>query len=403
MGAVDIPMQEKKLERLDRACLRHEVSATGITNFLRPGATHEVSLALRDAVDECVGYLQVMEPAEVDGVRMSLPEGYRGVFDSVFGGARGDEYLEKLAAYHLAVRLSRRRERSFFEDVLGADPGAGEVFEAFPELREKLDDDGLLIVDGDLGLLEAGIEYRGHVLRYHRFFLGGPDSSPDRALFWSFRDYYNASKGENRFRVAVDPRPPITLEEYERRLLVELSTWYGPQFGADKLDDPDLVGLAVVLRDRPSPYEMRGPVWERTEFLWKQRDGLKTLEVEEVSDPRHAREGRVQNRYVHAQRDVERKRIVHFDGAVKVYPEDAYRERHGARLGDPGGRPEKVKLFRIDGDVNVGRWLELVGGFFSGNEMVVEYFDPARFEEEYAPQIRAYQERLAAPRERGES
>lgn len=114
-----------------------------------------------------------------------------------------------------------------------------------------------------------------------------------------------------------------------------------------------------------------------------------------MSDPGHAREGRVRNRYVHAQRDVEEKRIVHFDGAVKVYPQNGYRERHGARLGDPGGRPEKVKLLRIDGDVDAGRWLELVGHFFSGNEMIVEYFDPERFEEEYAPQIRTYQERLA--------
>lgn len=258
---MDIPLQERKLERLEHACHKHDVSSTGVTNYLRSrGTTHEVSLALWDAVDECVELLGVMEPEEVEGVRMSLPEGYRYVFDSVVAGDRGDVYFEKLAAYHLAVRLSRRGQRSFFEDVLEADPGSGEAFEVFPELQEKLDDDGLLIVDEDLGLLEAGIEYRGHVLRYHRFFSGGPDSSPHRALFWAFREYYNESKGENRFRVAVDPCSPITFEEYERRLLVELSTWYGPRFGADKLDDPNLVGLAVVGRDKPSPYEWRGPV-----------------------------------------------------------------------------------------------------------------------------------------------
>lgn len=67
--------------------------------------------------------------------------------------------------------------------------------------------------------------------------------------------------------------------------------------------------------------------------------------------------------------------------------------RHGARLGDPGERPAKIKLFRVDGDIDLGCWLELVGSFFSGNEMVVEYFDPKGFEEVYAPQVREYQER----------
>ena len=48
----------------------------------------------------------------------------------------------------------------------------------------------------------------------------------------------------------------------------------------------------------------------------------------------------------------------------------------------------KVKRFRIDGDIDVGRWLELVGFFYQGNEMVLEYFDPEEYERRFGEKVR---------------
>jgi hypothetical protein len=44
-----------------------------------------------------------------------------------------------------------------------------------------------------------------------------------------------------------------------------------------------------------------------------------------------------------------------------------------------------VKLFRIDGAVDLNNWLSLVSMFYKGNEMVIEYFDPHLFDEKFRP------------------
>ncbi len=395
--SAEIPIDEKLFDRLNRLCVVHEALPTELVEFSH-GGTHPVSLALADAVRQCADILEIMEPEEIGDIRRGLPSAFAWALErgTGLGGDRDRDraFLERLSVLHLATRLHRHRQRSFIPDVLGVDPSSGEAFRVFPELEEKLDEDGLLVVDDELHLMTAGVRYNDHVLRYHRFFGGDYATSPAHDLLWHLGEYHRGSGCQNVFRVAIDPRPPITMEEYERRLFADFSTWQGPTFCAAKLDDRNEVGLTVVGRDRPSPYEAgSGPAFDRTEFLWKHRDGVKTLEIEEIT-ARENLTGRYHlNRYVHAERDVEKGRFTHLDGAVKVYSTERYGMRYGARLGDPGERPPKIKLFRVDGDIDIGCWLELVGSFFSGNEMVVEYFDPKGFEEEYAPQIREYQER----------
>ena len=70
------------------------------------------------------------------------------------------------------------------------------------------------------------------------------------------------------------------------------------------------------------------------------------------------------------------RRLRHFDWAVKVYPKDRYEGRLSVHL-PRGERCRKIKHFRIDGDAE--RWLDMVGHFFSGNEMVLKYIDPDRY------------------------
>ncbi len=36
--------------------------------------------------------------------------------------------------------------------------------------------------------------------------------------------------------------------------------------------------------------------------------------------------------------------------------------QHGVGLGDPGERPLKIKLFRVEGDIDIGRWHGAPGG-----------------------------------------
>ena len=167
---------------------------------------------------------------------------------------------------------------------------------------------------------------------------------------------------------------------------IEKDTWYGPQYDRERLDDPNYVGRTVVSPICPSSLD--DYALGTTEFFWKVNEGksLNTLEIEELSCANKPRDKWHINRYVHAQRDMLKKTFAHFDGAAKVYSQDTYQER----LNEPMPRNSKpghyIKLFRIDGQIDLDDWQSLVAMFYKGNEMVIEYFDPDLFNKQIRPQ-----------------
>jgi hypothetical protein len=98
------------------------------------------------------------------------------------------------------------------------------------------------------------------------------------------------------------------------------------------------------------------------------------------------------NSYVHSERDVSLRRLRHFDGAVKVYLKDSYPQRLATQLPNELKSHKKIKLFRIDGDIDVDEWIELICLFYKLNEMLIEYFNPEHFEQVFGERIRHYRE-----------
>lgn len=392
MSPALLPLDERKLRRLERECRDRQVAPLYLIDHYHEGSSDPVCRALVATVDECVEWLSVMSPEEVGGVLAGLHLVYRDWVGGppVVGPDR--EYLKRLSAYHLATVLGERGRS--LGDALQARPSGSRVLEAYPELEERLDGDGLLLVGEDTTVMDIGLMYRDHVLHYHRLLRGGfsYSSRPNADLMWRFGQYFKESGRTNEFRVAVDHDRLMPKEAYEN--VFEFSRWFGPRFGREKLDDPRVVGLTVVGRDESGLSALLGPSLERTEFYWKHNEGIKTLEIEEISTRENVLDDRYLNRYLHAERDVETRRLRHFDGAVKVYPRDRYEDRLSVHL-PHGERCRKVKLFRIDGDVDVGCWLEMVGHFFSGNEMVLEYFDPEQYHEYFDGKIARFREARA--------
>lgn len=399
MDRTMLPLDERKLVRLERACRDREVAPMYLSNYYGEGSPNPVCRALVAAVDECVDWLSAMDGEEVEGVLAGLHPVYRDWVGEPPAFGPNQEYLKRLSIYHLATVLEERGRS--LQDALEAHPSGSRVLEAYPELEDRLDDDGLLRIGEDTAVMDIGVAYRDHILHYHRLLRGGfsYSSRPNADLMWRFGQYFKESGGTNEFRVAVDHGRLMPKEAYEK--IIELSAWFGPRFGREKLDDPNEVGLTVVGRDEPAFFALMGTsAWERTEFYWKHDGGVKTLEIEEISTPEHILDNRHLNRYLHAERDVKARRLRHFDGAVKVYPRDRYGDRLSVHL-PRGERCRKVKLFRIDGDVDVERWLDMVGHFFSGNEMVLEYFDPDQYHEHFDEKIARFRE-VRARREQGE-
>ena len=400
MGDMDVPLQEREVARLERECLNHDVSPTFLSSYYDEGSSDPVSRALVEAVEECVGLFSAMEPREIEGVFWGLEPGYGDWVGERPADPYDPGYLERLAVYYLATLL-RRRGRSF-KDVVKADPKASAVLEEYPELAERFDKDGLLVLGGDLELADGGVLYRDHVLRYHQFFRSGYVAGQNNDFLWRFRRYRRESGEENGFRIAIDHRRLTPKASYEA--WVERSRWRGPGFGREKLDDPGVVGLTIVKREEPGLADLfgSGAPLERTEFFWKHDDGVKTLEIEEISERERLFDSYYLNRYVHSEREVDEGRLRHFDGAVKVYAKDRYDlDRFSRTMPHEERSQYKVKLFRIDGEVDPERWLDLIGYFFSGNEMVLEYFDPEEYDRVFGETIGKLRAlRLGAPRRR---
>lgn len=316
----------------------------------------------------------------------SLPFGLSTMIDGE-PGLDPDGFWEKAATYYVVAAV--HRIYFSFDKVVREDLDASEVLKTYPELRDTLDEDGLLFVDRDLVLHDGGIEHRDHMLHYHPLLRRGYTARPNFDFLGRLCRYHRETKPANSLRVAIDHRRIMPKEYYAR--IIEADTWYGPPFDPAKLDDPSVVGLTVVVRNKNSLFELTNHL-DRTEFLWSYRYGIKTFETEEISSAGYQFDTYYLNRYVHSERAVGPGITRHLDGAVKVYLSDVYHDRVGSHLPKEARCFRKIKLWRIDGDIDLESWINLICFFFKSNEMLIEYFNPRAFEEMFELRVRDFAE-----------
>ncbi|HWW62947.1 MAG TPA: hypothetical protein VN181_16350, partial [Thermoanaerobaculia bacterium] len=377
----------KKVRSLINKCRHFNVPPIFFSRYYPPREPHPVSDMLGTLVEECVEYLSIMTDGEVDRLVDDLPMGLKMFLERrpVEGSTR--KWLERIALYYLAAVCWE--EYFSIKQVLTDKLEDSVVLRTYPELSERLDADGLLHIDDSLEFFDGGIEYKGHILHYHQFLRRGFSSNPNFDFLGRFIRYYHVSKGANGFRIAIDHRRIMPKEYYEH--VGEFDTWFGPPFDRGRLDDPNAVGLTVVKRVRPSLFDMVNKL-DRTEVFWSYRDGVKTFEVEELSSEGASFDSYYLNRYVHSERDINLHRLRHFDGAVKVYLKDSYQQRLATQPPNELKSYRKVKLFRVDGDIDVDEWIELICLFYKHNEMLLEYFNPEHFEQVFGERLRHHRQ-----------
>jgi hypothetical protein len=367
---------------LQRQCRHHNIFPVDVGDGIA-GDAASVSAILDPMIDACVRQLHEMTPAEVEAVVQAIPAGLRMMVEPI-ENPLSNEYLRRVAGYCIASEMDKAY--SPVKDVLDPHPANSEVLEFCPELEARFDEDGLLTLSSDFRLLDGGIKYGEHLLHYHQFLRRGFASNPNFDFLGTLAHYRQKTGELNSFRIAIDHRRIMKYADY--RMVMELDTWYGPRFDTEKLDDPQQIGLTVIGRTQPSPFDISYPLL-RTEFLWKanEREAVKTLEVEEIASPNSPYDHWHINRYIHAERDMTKRTFCHFDGAAKVYAQNAYLPRVEKTMPNNSRPSSYVKLFRIDGAIELDAWLSLVSMFFKGNEMVVEYFDPDLFDKKFRPVI----------------
>jgi hypothetical protein len=389
-------LSQTKVRVLIQKCRHFNVPPIFFSQYYPPQEAHPVSEMLSELVEECVEYLSIMTDDEVDRLVHDFPVGCKMFIEPRPIEGTTPAWLERIALYYLVAVC--QEEYFSIKQVLIDQLKDSVVLDIYPELKDRIDQDGLLHIDGALRLFDGGIEYKDHILHYHQFLRRGFHSNPNFDFLGRFTRYYHQTKARNGFRISIDHRRIMPKEFYQQ--LGERDAWFGPPFDRSKMDDPNAVGLTVMKRIKPSLFDMAGNKLDRTEFYWSHKDGVKTFEVEELSDDGECFDSYYLNRYVHSERDINLRVLRHFDGAVKVYLKDEYSQRMATQLPSELKSHRKVKLFRIDGDVDLDEWIELTCLFFKFNEMLIEYFNPEMFEQMFGEKIRHYK---AVMMERGRS
>ena len=301
-----------------------------------------------------------------ESIQQESDEEYQFVLEKVIG------FLKALEKYRTAPFEDMARSLKIPQLALTFDSDC--VILQSPDLVRQICPSAFSGVDGD-GLItvrKGSIDENGS-LRSGDFLLvpsplfrpsfGLPNVPNQEFLSPLLRLAKNSSDCE--VRVAIDPHRlaiPDSLKPSQQR-----EYWWGPQFAGNPFDQP--YGITV---HGPTKNDVLNSLI-RTEFWWYGKTE-RTFEMEELAEiPKvFDNQGAVRGmRFVHS---VFHQQSKHLDGAIRWYSEDLWQERLDKKLSDFGKKARREKLWRVDGDLSIKTWYELIHMFFRGNYSVGEYF-----------------------------
>jgi hypothetical protein len=262
------------------------------------------------------------------------------------------------------------------DTLLSAPSVTSRVFSAVPQLRDRLDDRGLL----DLARLRAtpGALFVGeYALSYHQLLRRAFGSHVNDALIGHLLRLQRADG--LALRAAIDDRRLRLARDY--RVWLERDYWFGPHLSEKVLDGPEREPSTLVHRwgDPDDPRRLFDSS-EEFSIRLSREGGTRTIEAEEVVAPERATSssGSILVRYLHAQRDTSRHMFVHCDGAVRAYLPYNYalrRDSQGLPRNDKDLVAQYRKVFRVDGDIATDDWSQIVALWFRGNNLAIEALD----------------------------
>lgn len=250
------------------------------------------------------------------------------------------------------------------------------------ELEPKLDfdEDGLLVGPKQrLRFTKEGVLTREHWIQYDADMPGGGKSGAFLEDLLATEKALAAANQVSRFGVAIQAHVVLAARHHARYMTEEYIR--GPRvLSAAALEDPrfpeDPSGTVTEHRRvQAHPLHLLFPL-ERTEVMWSYRDGVKTVQIEELQPCATDSGDIVANRYVHGRWSDADKHMIHFDGALRTYAARDYPERLATDMKKFSGRAASYrKLFRIDAPFQLADWARLTTKFFESNELVLEYFE----------------------------
>lgn len=234
-----------------------------------------------------------------------------------------------------------------------------------------------LISVQDLEVIAPGVfEIEGYTVFAHRYFRRS--LSQQNNLNDIFLKKLLALKDNSKLdvKIAIDPHSIGLKETYLTPS--ELEYWWGPKFNDSLLDIP--TGVTCYKTDKEKVF-FHGV--SETQFWWHKQNNIQSLECEELRDMPSLglNEDKYACRYVHSMIDEKTGLAFHLDGAVRIYKEEVFLERLDVDISKAGKNTEYVKLWRIDGEIDISLWKELLNDFYRDNHQVGEYLLGNKVEE----------------------
>jgi hypothetical protein len=382
-----ISIPKRRLDRLVGLMRDYNVPPLHLAAFHSPEPQHPLSAALARVLADMETYLFAASREEMLAITATLPTSLQMMLNFDCLQRREPAEVKRTAIWLLVNQINN----DYFDItpyLRPIDSAKSKVLRLYPELADYQTDEELLPLHTEgLRPFQAGIFYKKHLLYYHQFLRRYFTSSPNYDFLHTLSSYAARTGSNVSVSVAVDHyriMPSKLFHQY-----MEFDRWYGPPFHWDFVDDPHVIGLTVYSRSKESASNLAYAL-NRTEFLWTYRNGIKTIQIEEIRPvkPGSSLGGFMLNRYIHSRRDVSTRKFIHLDGAVKVYKAASYEDRYNTRLGEgsEAKSDHKIKLFRIDDpEIQQDSWSELVSYFFRQNEMVLEYLNSDYEETEAEP------------------
>jgi len=165
---------------------------------------------------------------------------------------------------------------------------------------------------------------------------------------------------------------------------MEFDAWFGAPFSKDVAAIPDGTSKyrpPLDIADSHIAFFF-GDAYS-LDIIWTSKEGIKSFQAEEFKSARVkiAIDGCnfYPVRYIHAEYDIHNACFRHFDGAVHLYTEDEYFARRNSDFNHNKKeqkhiKSKSIKLFKMNGNIDVNSWVEYCCHFCSGNPLIIEYF-----------------------------
>ncbi|WP_288693842.1 hypothetical protein [uncultured Brachyspira sp.] len=239
----------------------------------------------------------------------------------------------------------------------------------FPELLDKIDDDGLIDIKEFKDMIYPGVyKYKDFIIFAHRFFKRGCalENSFNNKLLEKLQIMSKNNLVNIKIRIDLDLIGLIGTEQY----MLEYDYIWGPKFNDDLNSIPDGETVHEFKDEEKYMYGI-----DKVEILWKSRENEKIFESEEITnDSLNNSKVVFRNRYVHSIIKSDEINPFHLDGAIRQYTIDEHINRIDSRIID-NNNAEYIKLWRLDGKIEVNNWKELISTFYNENKLLGEYFN----------------------------